>query len=95
MAAAAKRAAKVRIAPYRSVVIDGRAREAGELVAVSPDDAKTLIADGYAVDPDAVVVVEQEPTAPDADAESAEHEANGRRLLTPRSIEDGDEERGR
>lgn len=50
MARAAKAATTdVRIAPYRSVVIDGRAREAGEVVAVPTQDAQTLIGDGYAV----------------------------------------------
>ncbi len=43
-----ERKVKVRIAERRAVVIDGRLREAGEVVAVAPADAKALVAEGYA-----------------------------------------------
>jgi hypothetical protein len=99
VARAAKAATtQVRIAPYRSVVIDGRARGAGEVVSVPTTDAETLLVEGYALSPDA----QPEPVsdAParaqyDGNGAEVEHTESGRRLLTPRSIEDGTEERGR
>ena len=39
---------KVRILAARSVLISGRQYAAGDEVAVSPAEAKTLIAEGYA-----------------------------------------------
>ena len=38
---------KVRVVEHRSVVVDGRALEAGEETEVTPAEAKTLVADGY------------------------------------------------
>ena len=39
---------KIKILPLRSVLIDGLQRTAGEVVAVTAADAKTLIGEGYA-----------------------------------------------
>src|SRR4051812_3151221 len=99
MTRAAKNAATtIRIAPNRSVVIDGRACGAGELVSVPTDDATTLLAEGYAVDPNALEEPRAEraerPTVYDGDGGEVQHEASGRRPHTPRAIEDGTEERG-
>lgn len=44
----AERKTKVRILETRSVVLDGKAVEAGEVAEVTSTDAKTLIAEGYA-----------------------------------------------
>lgn len=87
MAQAAKAATtKVRIAPHRAVVIDGRRWEAGDVVTLPTDDAQTLIADGYA----------SRDTAPKTKAPKKAQKTRQapRRALTPRAIEDGDEERG-
>ena len=81
MARAAKAATtEVRIAPYRSVVIDGRAREAGEVVAVPTQDAETLIEEGYAV-------LAIDPLPVTAEAASAPSQAQ-RRPLTPAAVLD-------
>ncbi len=39
---------KVRVLPHRSVEVDGRQVVAGDLVAVSREDAAALVREGYA-----------------------------------------------
>lgn len=48
MAEAVKAAVRVRLLPHRSVLIEGRAVQAGDEVDVPAVEAESLIADGYA-----------------------------------------------
>ncbi len=81
------KAVAVRIAPHRSVLVEGRQVGAGEVVTVPGQDAQTLIAEGYAEKPDA------KPKAK-ASKSPSESQRAPRRPLTPTAIDDGDEERG-
>lgn len=87
MSRAAKAATDIRIAPHRSVVIDGRARGAGEVVGVPDDEAQILISEGYAVP-----ASEPVPKAPKR--AGARVKQAPRRPLTPKAIDNGEEERG-
>lgn len=77
---------RIRILPNRGVVIDGATRHAGWEGDVPTDDARTLIAEGYAED--------ASKAKPKAKAKAAPEPKTKRRPLTPRVIEDGEEERG-
>jgi hypothetical protein len=86
VARAAKAAARIRVLPHRSVVIDGRAVGAGQEADVSAADAKTLITDGYAEDakqPKRKAVARRKPARPAK-----------RKPLTPQAVDRDEEERG-
>lgn len=71
----------------RRVVIDGRTVGAGEVVAVSPEDARTLISGGYAVDA-------RESVVSPARRKRPTQRPAPRRPLTPEAVENGEEELG-
>lgn len=98
MARAARAAVSIRIANSRAVVIDGRLREAGELVEVPNSEAALLIRDGYAVtEADWVAALEDHAEVPAGEGEDdgIERDTRGRRVLTAAAIRDGEAELGR